>query len=119
MPVITGFETLSNLPEEKISPQISRRVMSGAQGMIVWWSMKAGAYAAGDFGSLLERKDGAWTPIDLGVEVFDSFHAVWVDPGGGVWAVGGQVDSEPLSDGMMIHSGTPVPGGIHPPDPVL
>jgi quercetin dioxygenase-like cupin family protein len=46
MPVVTGFETLSNLPEEKISPQISRRVMSGAQGMIVWWSMKAGAHAA-------------------------------------------------------------------------
>jgi quercetin dioxygenase-like cupin family protein len=46
MPVITGFETLSNLPEEKISPQISRRVMAGVQGMIVWWSMKAGAHAA-------------------------------------------------------------------------
>ena len=46
MPAITGFDALKNLPEEKISPQISRRVLSGAQGMIVWWSMKAGAHAA-------------------------------------------------------------------------
>ncbi|MBM4440942.1 MAG: cupin domain-containing protein [Candidatus Rokubacteria bacterium] len=46
MPAITGFDALTNLPEEKISPQISRRVLSGAQGMVVWWSMKQGAHAA-------------------------------------------------------------------------
>jgi quercetin dioxygenase-like cupin family protein len=46
MPVIKGFETLKNLPEETISDKISRRVLSGEQGMIVWWAMKAGAHAA-------------------------------------------------------------------------
>ena len=46
MPVIKGFETLKNLPEEKISDQISRRVLAGDKSMIVWWSMKAGAHAA-------------------------------------------------------------------------
>jgi quercetin dioxygenase-like cupin family protein len=46
MPVITGFQALKNLPEEKIADKISRRVLSGAQGMVVWWAMKAGAHAA-------------------------------------------------------------------------
>ena len=46
MPVIKGFETLRNLPEEKIADNISRRVLSGEKEMIVWWSMKAGAHAA-------------------------------------------------------------------------
>ena len=46
MAVIKGFETLTNLAEEKISDKISRRVLSGEQGMIVWWTMKAGAHAA-------------------------------------------------------------------------
>ena len=45
MPVVKGFETLENLPQEKISDKISRRVMTGEKGMIVWWSMKAGAHA--------------------------------------------------------------------------
>jgi hypothetical protein len=36
MPVIAGFETLTHLPEEKISDQISRRVLSGDKSMIVW-----------------------------------------------------------------------------------
>ena len=46
MPIIEGFETLKNLPEEKISDKISRRVLTGEKGMVVWWSMKAGAHAA-------------------------------------------------------------------------
>ena len=46
MPIVTGFDALKNLPEEKISDAISRRVLSGAQGMVVWWSMKGGAHAA-------------------------------------------------------------------------
>ena len=46
MPTIKGFEQLENLPEEKLTDQITRRVLAGEQGMIVWWSMKAGAHAA-------------------------------------------------------------------------
>jgi quercetin dioxygenase-like cupin family protein len=41
-----GFHTLRNLPEEKITDKITRRILTGDQGMIVWWSMKAGAHAA-------------------------------------------------------------------------
>ena len=46
MPIIKGFELLTNLPEEKLTDQITRRVLAGDKEMIVWWSMKAGAHAA-------------------------------------------------------------------------
>ena len=46
MPVMFGYEKLVSLPLERISDKISRRVLAGEQGMIVWWSMKAGSHAA-------------------------------------------------------------------------
>ena len=46
MPVVTGYEKLASVPDEKISDKITRKVMSGKQGMLVWWRMKAGAHAA-------------------------------------------------------------------------
>jgi quercetin dioxygenase-like cupin family protein len=45
MPTLTGFSTLADLPLERITDKISRRMMSGKEGMIVWWQMKAGAIA--------------------------------------------------------------------------
>ena len=45
MRVMKGYHELQRLPEEKITEKISRRVLTGEQGMIVWWSMKAGAHA--------------------------------------------------------------------------
>jgi quercetin dioxygenase-like cupin family protein len=44
--VLTGFEKLAAMPEEKITDRISRKVVSGKQGMLVWWRIKAGAHAA-------------------------------------------------------------------------
>ena len=38
MPIIKGFELLTNLPEEKLTDQITRRVLAGDKEMIVWWS---------------------------------------------------------------------------------
>ena len=46
MPGMKGFHVLKNLPEEKITDRISRRVLTGDKEMVVWWSMKAGAHAA-------------------------------------------------------------------------
>jgi hypothetical protein len=39
MPKLVGFSRFAALPEEQISEKISRRVLSGEQGMIVWWRM--------------------------------------------------------------------------------
>jgi quercetin dioxygenase-like cupin family protein len=46
MAVISGFGTIAELPWEQINDRIERRVLAGRNGMIVWWKLKAGAYAA-------------------------------------------------------------------------
>jgi quercetin dioxygenase-like cupin family protein len=46
MSVMKGFHTLRDLPQEKVTDKISRRILMGEKEMIVWWTMKAGAHAA-------------------------------------------------------------------------
>ena len=46
MPIMKGFHALKDLPEEKVTDKITRRVLIGEKEMIVWWSMQAGAHAA-------------------------------------------------------------------------
>jgi hypothetical protein len=38
---MVGFGTFAALPEEQIIHKISRRILSGDQGIIVWWSIGA------------------------------------------------------------------------------
>jgi quercetin dioxygenase-like cupin family protein len=44
MPQLTGFSSIANAPEEKITDKITRRVISGEQCMIVWWNILSGAH---------------------------------------------------------------------------
>jgi quercetin dioxygenase-like cupin family protein len=44
MPTFVGFNTFAALPEEQISEKISRRILAGGQGMLVWWSIGAGVH---------------------------------------------------------------------------
>jgi quercetin dioxygenase-like cupin family protein len=48
MPTATtkGYVHLDRVPTESIAPLISRRIVAGEKGMLVFWSMKAGAHAA-------------------------------------------------------------------------
>jgi len=46
MSVIAGFDQLASVPEEQITDKIGRRVISGKQGTMVYWRMKAGAHVA-------------------------------------------------------------------------
>jgi quercetin dioxygenase-like cupin family protein len=46
MTVLSGFGKVADLPWERINDKIQRRVLAGSNGMIVWWKLKAGAYAA-------------------------------------------------------------------------
>ena len=46
MAKLAGYSSLAALPEERVTDKISRRLVAGEQGMVVWWSMKAGAHAA-------------------------------------------------------------------------
>ena len=44
MPKMIGFSRFAGLAEEQISEKISRRILSGDQGMVVWWSIKSGVH---------------------------------------------------------------------------
>jgi hypothetical protein len=44
MPTLVGFGSFAALSEERISENISRRILSGDQGMLVWWSIAAGVH---------------------------------------------------------------------------
>jgi quercetin dioxygenase-like cupin family protein len=46
MPIIVGHDKLALIPAERISDKITRKVMSGEHGMMVWWHFEAGAHAA-------------------------------------------------------------------------
>ena len=45
MTTLSGYSSLAALPAEQINDKITRRLVAGEQGMIVWWSIKAGAHA--------------------------------------------------------------------------
>lgn len=65
-----------------------------------------GAWAVGVNGSVLVRDEKGWRVDEPGPSgVFDDLHAVWVDPAGGVWAVGGQVAATPLVNGVLAYRG--------------
>jgi quercetin dioxygenase-like cupin family protein len=44
MPTLSGFGAFASLPEERVSQKVTRRILSGDQGMIVWWSIEAGVH---------------------------------------------------------------------------
>src|SRR5215469_4918176 len=46
MGTLTGFGSLSAIPEEKITDKITRRVLSGQKGMMVWWKIGAGTHVS-------------------------------------------------------------------------
>ena len=46
VPIMKGFMELHKIPEEKITDQITRRIVTGEKEMVVFWKMKAGAHAA-------------------------------------------------------------------------
>ena len=75
----------------------------GIPNMMGVWLERDLGYAVGVEGTVLRREGGDWKRVDTGIELAETLHAVWVDPEGGVWAVGGQVLAPPLADGVMIY----------------
>jgi hypothetical protein len=67
--------------------------------------------AVGTFGTVLSRNNDGWATEDVGFPISRNLHGSWIDPDGGVWAVGGDTLSPPFIDGIMIHRGRSVPGG--------
>ena len=69
------------------------------------------AYAVGDAGNVLRRQNGHWSTEKMLV-TDQHLHAVWIDPDGGVWAVGGQFDTHPMMNGVLIHKGDALQGSF-------
>lgn len=66
--------------------------------------------ATGVRGAVFERGPSGWEQVDTGLRFRgESLHAVWVDPAGGVWTVGGNVLSSSLDAGVLWHRGAAVP----------
>ncbi len=69
------------------------------------------AWASGQRAQMFRRQNGTWSEVDHGLffeTMIQSLHATWVDPTGGVWAVGGSVLSTDLDNGVLIHLGSEV-----------
>jgi hypothetical protein len=60
-------------------------------------------YAVGQFGEIRRRTDEGWVREGEDLLLDESLHAVWIEPGGGAWAVGGRVLAFPLIQGVLLH----------------
>jgi hypothetical protein len=67
-------------------------------------------YAVGNFGAFVERDGSTWGEA-TGPATDETLHAIWIDPDGGLWAVGGQVQVFPLTRGVLAYRGTDAPTG--------
>lgn len=74
-----------------------------------------GAFAAGGTVLTVGREGGVafrgasgWTSEDTGLnlDLVLDYHAAWIDPDGGIWAVGGNIIGEPQTDGLVVYFGT-------------
>jgi hypothetical protein len=79
------------------------------------------AWACGSGGAIYSRNGTSWRQVDLGTDdPPQSLHAIWVDPDGGVWTVGGNVLTAALDDGTLFYRGkqkVAAPPAIAGPDP--
>jgi hypothetical protein len=67
-------------------------------------------FASGAMAVVYTRGSAGWSEVDTDLPLLDieSLHATWIDPSGGVWAVGGDVLSTELDEGTIFHRGDDV-----------
>jgi hypothetical protein len=70
-----------------------------------------GPWAAGAYGAIWSDAGDGWTAVGDTPVIVEDYHSIYVDPEGGVWAVGGNVVAEPLRNGVLAHLGPDVTGG--------
>ncbi len=77
----------------------------------VWLEPGGDAVAAGIGGAVWKRSAGEWAELDAPPKLLADLHSTYVDPDGGVWAVGGFILTEPLHDGVLMHYGPSIGQG--------
>jgi hypothetical protein len=63
------------------------------------------AVAVGNLATIVTRSPLGWVRLETRLQTTRDFHAVWVDPEGGAWAVGGNLTTD-LNDGIIAYFGT-------------
>ncbi|HEX2730326.1 MAG TPA: vanadium-dependent haloperoxidase [Polyangiaceae bacterium] len=79
-------------------------------------------WAVGYGGAMYRSKGSAFEAVDPGLDfaAAEGLHTVWVDDEDGVWAVGGDVLTPELDQGLALHFGPKVPlTEIQPPPPPI
>ncbi|HYI01201.1 vanadium-dependent haloperoxidase [Hyalangium sp.] len=108
--VVVGGEGQGEILELSASGQFERRTPDGCpllQGVAI--APDGSGWATGSRGEVYRRTAGGWERGELGQQLeLESLHAAWVDPEGGVWAVGGNVLSSGLNAGAILQLGPEV-----------
>jgi hypothetical protein len=65
--------------------------------------------AVGSYGAVYTRSADGWAETKLDFNIPYTLHGVWLDEHGDAWAVGGQVSSPPLDEGLLLHRGPSIP----------
>lgn len=90
---------------ELVGDRFSNRVPGGTPQLNGVFVPGAGpAVCVGNEAALALRFDGAWQVQSTDLETFRDFHATWVDSEGGIWAVGGNLNSD-LDEGIVAYFG--------------
>jgi hypothetical protein len=63
------------------------------------------AVTVGTLGSVWHRSGATWMPDPDTPPIPQDYHAVYVDPEGGIWAVGGDIIAPPFRSGVLAHYG--------------
>jgi len=104
---VGGFQ--SGLAVQATAAGVTDRTSAGLPQLNgVWVTGARAAVGVGVQGAVYRWDGDTWTrDVDAERGIHD-WHAVYVDPEGGIWTVGGYVVAEPLSEGRLDHFGAPV-----------
>lgn len=91
--------------EREGSSMVDRTVRGAPQMNGIFVPPRGAAVTVGVAGSLALRTSDGWELRNTGLNTILDFHSVWVDPEGGIWAVGGNLASD-LNQGLLAYGGT-------------
>jgi hypothetical protein len=73
------------------------------------------AVAVGQGGTIARRTEQGWVQEETPLNPFHDYHAVWIDPQGGIWMVGGDLSID-LDSGVVAYAGPQLLDGELLPD---
>jgi hypothetical protein len=114
--VVVGGRTSGKLLELNASGQFENKTPAGSQVLQdVVIAEDGTGYAVGADGQVFRREKGQWSLVDHRLDFgVQSLQGVWMDPRGGMWTVGGNVQTLKLDGGAIGYFGAAVPSTLAP-----